>query len=222
MPPCFAPASNRADVVHNPKGGRALVAKPLGALHRLVAVPVAPRDGLNFRRLRNDRSASPCSRAGPTRNSAPSSSWRSWPWAGRAVACSPTGSRRWRARKAMPVRPRRSPGWHSAPAPRSITSRWRRWAHARRSFRWPPAAGDVDILIAAEMMEAGARDHARVRHAGPHHAHRLDPTGRWRCRKRWRRGMALRHPKRCARRRNWLPTGWSCSTWTTWRRRTVR
>ena len=37
-----------------------------------------------------------------------------------------------------------------------------------------PVPGDVDIVIASELMEAGPRDPARADHARPHHADRLD------------------------------------------------
>ena len=49
----------------------------------------------------------------------------------------------------------RSPASRSAPAPRSTISRWRRDTGRLPVFALSPSQGDVDILIAAELMEAG-------------------------------------------------------------------
>ena len=53
-------------------------------------------------------------------------------------------------------------------------------AAAERPAREPvlalmPMPGDVDVVIASELMEAGRADPARAGHARPHHADRLDP-----------------------------------------------
>ena len=77
-------------------------------------------------------------------------------WAGRAAACSRTGSSRSRKRKAGRRNRLRCPASRSAPARRSITSRWRRRRTAREPvFALMPTPGDVDIVMASELMEAG-------------------------------------------------------------------
>ena len=45
--------------------------------------------------------------------------------------------------------------WRSAPAPRSTTSRWCREGAGTPVLSLMPAPGDVDIVLAAELMEAG-------------------------------------------------------------------
>ena len=64
-----------------------------------------------------------------------------------------------------------------------------------------PAPGDVDIVIAAELMEAGARRSARPRHARPHDADRLlAPHAAVREKMEPGDGSAARHGSRAARR----------------------
>ena len=57
----------------------------------------------------------------------------------------------------------------------SCSPRAPRRRRARPVLALMPVPGDVDIVIASELMEAGARGPARLRHAGQDPAHRLDP-----------------------------------------------
>ena len=97
-----------------------------------------------------------------------------WPWAARAAACWPTGS------SSLP----RSQGWHaqstSVPGVAQRTGATIYYVemlpptggHAP-VLSLMPAQGDVDVVIAAELMEAGPLDPARPGHPGPHDADRL-------------------------------------------------
>ena len=93
-----------------------------------------------------------------SRNSAPSrcSSPRS---AAKAAACSPTGSSARRSGSASRCSRRRSPASRSAPARPPTTSRSCRWRARARQPRpvlaLAPGVGDVDMMVASELMEAG-------------------------------------------------------------------
>ena len=86
---------------------------------------------------------------------------RSSPWAARAAACSPTGSSTSASTTATSRRRPRCPASPSAPARRSTTSS----SIPQRAGRAPTAAqpvlalmplpGDVDVVLASELMEAG-------------------------------------------------------------------
>ena len=91
----------------------------------------------------------------PSRSRSPS-----WPWAARAAACWPTGSSTWASPTATSRRPPRWPAWRSAPAPPSTTWSCSRAPRPRPPARAPvlaliPTPGDVDVVIASELMEAG-------------------------------------------------------------------
>ena len=83
-----------------------------------------------------------------------------------------------------------------------------------------PVPGDVDIVIAAELMEAGPRDPARPGDARPHHADRLDPSrlrgaGKIRARRRHADPAKVQSPPAIAAKR------FFGSTWRRWRRTTA-
>ena len=85
---------------------------------------------------------------------------RSSPWAARAAACSPTGSSTWAKQTATSRRPPRCPASRSAPARRSTTSSCTRGTRPSATAPTPvlalmPLPGDVDVVLASELMEAG-------------------------------------------------------------------
>ena len=106
---------------------------------------------------------------------------RSPPWAARAAACSTDWIVDRGAARGLPVQsdvdPRRGAAHRrhdllhrDFPGDRAPISRAR-----GRCSRSIPASGDVDIMLATELLEAGARGRARLRHARSHAADRLDP-----------------------------------------------
>ena len=144
----LCPSFYRADVIHNPSGWDRCLGAHARRRHRLAAA--APRaQAAEFRRRRPPEQ---CWRRAPATRSSSSRSWRS---AGRAAASSPTGSSISPSGTAgMRSRPR-CRAWRSAPAPRSTTSRWCPRAAGTPVLSLMPAPGDVDIVLAAELMEAG-------------------------------------------------------------------
>ena len=77
-------------------------------------------------------------------------------WAARAAACWPTGSSRSPKRRVGTPNQLRCRALRSAPARRSTISRWRRSKDgADPVFALMPTPGDVDVVMASELMEAG-------------------------------------------------------------------
>ena len=73
---------------------------------------------------------------------------------------------------------RRSPASRSAPARPPTTSsscrRRRATAPPSRILALAPGVGDVDVMMASELMEAGRAGRRRLRHGGPHAVDRVD------------------------------------------------
>ncbi len=85
------------------------------------------------------------------------SAWPFWRWAAKAAACWRTGWLIWPSMKASLHKQPRFPASHSVPARRSITSRCFRRARDQQEpvLALMPTPGDVDLVIASELMEAG-------------------------------------------------------------------
>ena len=100
---------------------------------------------------------------------------------------------------------RRSPASPSAPAPPPITSRSCRCRGASSAARRPvlalaPGVGDVDIVLASELLEAGRAIAARLRHARSHADDRLDQRASIWWSRRWRWATAATTAHACSRR----------------------
>ncbi len=134
----LCPSFYRADIVENPsRVDRMLCAYP-GRRDRRVATPPR-RQALDAGLRWTARSPSRC--------------WRS---AAKAAACWWTGSLRWPSGRAGAHSRRRFREWRSAPGRRSTMSRRSRAPPGRTPvFSAMAAPGDVDVVIAAEWMEAG-------------------------------------------------------------------
>ena len=82
-----------------------------------------------------------------------------WPWAAKAAACCPTGWWTWPSTTASSRRPRRCRAWPSAPAPPCTTWSCSRPAGvpagAQPVLALAPVPGELDVVIASELMEAG-------------------------------------------------------------------
>ena len=154
MPPCCAPRSIAPTSSTTPPAATGFLARARAVIGFLQRRARAWRNSHSEARTWTAASTLPPPRAPPRRSRSPS-----WPWAARAAACSPTGSSTWPSTPAGGRRPPRCRAWPSAPAPPSITwnccPRPTSNAPAARPRWLMPTPGDVDLVVAAELMEGG-------------------------------------------------------------------